>query len=103
LSEAKKQKTFLENMKNYAQSSGYDYGSLIRNYVDFLYKKLNLHSRHPNFTGNFGYKDVSVREFDYKSVSSFETADLNEGYVMRQRHQVYACLLYLLHELLHRE
>lgn len=82
-----KQKNFLESFKSaVSQGYGLSYGNLIRNYVDFLYNKLALHAHHPKFTGNFGYKDVSVREFDYKSVASYETADLNEGYVAPTTH-----------------
>ncbi|KAL1917648.1 uncharacterized protein VTP21DRAFT_4041 [Calcarisporiella thermophila] len=47
------------------------YGTLIRAYVEFLLAKLNYHRVHPDFTGNFDYKEyVSLKGID----------DPNEGY-----------------------
>ncbi|RIA92424.1 ANTH domain-containing protein [Glomus cerebriforme] len=47
------------------------YGTLIREYVDFLRAKLAYHRHHPEFNGNFDYEDyISLKNVD----------DPNEGY-----------------------
>jgi hypothetical protein len=41
------------------------YSTLIRNYVDFLHSKLRYHNNHPEFNGNFDYKEyISLKGID---------------------------------------
>lgn len=47
------------------------YGSLIKNYVQFLLHKLRFHRTHPEFNGTFDYEEyISLKNID----------DPNEGY-----------------------
>jgi huntingtin-interacting protein 1-related protein len=73
LKEAQKEKDLLDSLKNYYTTNSYlGYASLIRHYVDFLYRKLDFHKLHPDFTGDFNYEEyISLRG----------VTDLNEGFL----------------------
>jgi predicted nucleic acid-binding Zn-ribbon protein len=73
LREALKEKDLLDSLKNYYMSNSYSgYASLIRHYVEFLYRKLDFHRQHPDFTGDFNYEEyISLRG----------VMDLNEGFL----------------------
>ena len=73
LKEAQKEKELLDSLKNYYTTNSYlGYASLIRHYVDFLYRKLDFHKLHPDFTGDFNYEEyISLRG----------VTDLNEGFL----------------------
>ncbi|KAF8935577.1 sla2 Src-like adaptor 2 [Haplosporangium bisporale] len=72
LKEALKEGDWLDQCaRSTSQYDGRGYSTLIRNYVDFLHSKLRYHSNHPEFNGNFDYKEyISLKGID----------DPNEGY-----------------------
>ncbi|KAG0045330.1 sla2 Src-like adaptor 2 [Gryganskiella cystojenkinii] len=72
LKDAQKETDWLDQCaRSTSQYDGRGYATLIRNYVDFLHSKLRYHGNHPEFTGNFDYKEyISLKGID----------DPNEGY-----------------------
>ncbi|KAG0314019.1 sla2 Src-like adaptor 2 [Linnemannia gamsii] len=72
LKDAQNQSDWLDQCaRSTSQYDGRGYSTLIRNYVDFLHSKLRYHNNHPEFNGNFDYKEyISLKGID----------DPNEGY-----------------------
>ena len=70
LGECSLEKVFLENCARLSSTGG-GYGNLIRSYVRFLTLKLDFHSLHQQFAGNFDYEEY---------LASRGVEDLDQGY-----------------------